>query len=673
MPHRPDFIYGLTTGDIVYDIETYPNIFTVGFEHCSTGQRWLFEISFRKNEIVTLCQFLNQLKAQQCRMVGYNNLGFDYPVVHFIYKNQSAGINVSEIYQKAMSIINASPNAKFAHLVWDDQHVATQIDLFKIHHFDNRARSTSLKMLEFNMRMDNIEDLPFPVGTTLTDQQADILIDYMWHDIFATRKFYNETLDHIRFREELSLKYNRNFLNHNDTKIGKDFFIMKLEEVQPGCCYQYVEGKRKMVQTQRENIDLNHVILPYVTFDHPEFQRILTWFKAQVITETKGVFKDVNCEIDGFKFDFGTGGIHGSVESQIVYSDDYWIIEDWDVASYYPNLAIANGLHPNHLGQTFCTIYKDVYEQRKSYPKGTAENAMLKLALNGVYGDSNNQYSPFYDPQYTMSITINGQLLLCVLAEQLIKLDVLKMVQINTDGLTIRYPRHHQQWVHSVCQWWEQLTNLTLESAEYNRMFIRDVNNYIAEYSTGGLKRKGAYEYELGWHQNHSALVVPKAAEAALVRGENIREFIESHNDIFDFFLRTKVPRNSILEWGGEQVSNIVRYYISKNGKPLEKVMPPVGPAGEYKRANNLTNDYFNSVIAEIGTGVWDERIHTKNKSVYEERRTSINTGWTVELCNKLLIENFEGVDFITSIDKADINMEWYIKEAEKLVNPLLD
>lgn len=669
--NTPDFLFGLSPGDIRFDIETFPNAFTIGLLHPDTGQKWVFEISFRRNDIQLFCRYIEELQRQGCRLVGFNNIGFDYPVIHFIYQNRHTGITVKDIYDKAMAIINAHDNAKFAHMVWESDWLVPQIDLYKIHHFDNRARATGLKVLEFNMRMDNIEDLPFAVGTELNSEQLDTLIDYMWHDIDATDRFYNESLDQIRFREELSEKYDRNFLNHNDTKIGKDFFIMKLEEVQPGCCYQYVDGKRKMVQTQRERIDLAEVVLPYVQFEQPEFQRILIWFKSQVITETKGVFKDVNCVIDDFQFDFGTGGIHGSVESQIVYSDDYWIVEDWDVASYYPNLAIANGLFPQHLGQTFCTIYKEVYEQRKGYAKGTAENAMLKLALNGVYGDSNNKYSPFFDPQYTMSITINGQLLLCMLAEQLMKLTELSMVQINTDGLTVRYPRHHQQWVHSVCQWWEQLTNLTLESAEYNRMFIRDVNNYIAEYSNGDLKRKGAYEYKLGWHQNHSALVVPKAAEAALVHGTDIREFIRGvAHEIHDFFLRTKVPRSSSLEWGGEVISNIARYYISTEGKPLEKVMPPAGPVGEYKRANKLTDAYFNSVMAEIGQGVWDERIHTKNKSMYEIRRTGINTGWTVNVCNNLdsLLVPPDG-----GSPMWDLNHEWYIKEAEKLVKPLLE
>jgi len=644
------FLFNPTAGDIIYDLETFPNCFTAGFLHITTGERWLFEISDRRDDTLLLRHFMTTLK--ECRLVGFNNIGFDYPVLHHIFCHNGG------IYQKAMAIIDGDD--RFAHTVWESDWVVDQVDLYKIHHFDNMARATGLKMLEFNMQMDNIEDLPFPVGTTLTSDQMDVLIDYMWHDIEATRLFYNESLDHIRFREELSAKYDRNFINHNDTKIGKDFFIMQLEAAEPGSCYRKVNGRRQIRQTIRNSINLDEVILPYVRFEQPEFNRILTWLRSQIISETKGVFKDVHCTIDGFQFDFGTGGIHGSVESQIVESDDYWIVEDWDVASYYPNLAIANNLHPEHLGKNFCTIYQDVYEQRKTHEKGTPENAMLKLALNGVYGDSNNKYSPFYDSKYTMAITINGQMLLCMLAEQVMRLPELSMVQINTDGLTIRYPRHYQMWVHGVCRWWEDYTGLTLESATYKMMAVRDVNNYIAVYTDDSLKRKGAYEYELEWHQNHSAKVVAKAAEAALVHGTDIRTFILGHSDMYDFFLRTKVPRNSSLEWGGKQVGNIVRYFISTEGAPLEKVMPAAGVDGEFKRASKLTDGYFNSVMAEIGKGVWDERIHTKNKSVYAERRMMINTGWTVELCN-----NLEGV----SLD--DLNYEWYIKQAENLVKPL--
>ena len=697
-----DFMFGLTTGDLIHDIETYPNIFTIGFIHASTGNKYVFEISSRKNQLNEFILFINICQALNIRWVGFNNIGFDYPVIHFIDKNKSVGLNVQHIYDKAMSIINAPFNAKFSHLVWESEWLVPQIDLFKIHHFDNQARSTSLKVLEFNMCMSSIEDLPFDVGLDLNDEQCDVLIDYMWHDLDATLMFYNESKDQIRFREELTTKYGKNFMNHNDTKIGKDYFIMELEKVNPSCCFAYIDGKRHIQQTPRESINLGDVVLPYISFNHPEFQRIHEWFNNKTITETKGAIKDINCTIDGFQFDFGTGGIHGSIESQVVTSDDDYMIEDWDVASYYPNLAIVNKLAPEQLGETFCTIYKDLYDQRVDIKKRMKvaksngdtvlynaldnEQAMLKLALNGVYGDSNSKFSPFYDPAFTMGITINGQLSLCMLAEALIQSPSVKMIQINTDGLTIRYPRALKSWVHSVCEWWQNLTQLVLEDVEYSRMFIRDVNNYIGEYTDGKLKRKGAYEYDLGWHQNHSAKVVAKAAEAALVHGEDIRQTILHHDNIMDFMCLAKVPRSNKLMWGDEQIQNTSRYYVSTDGDMLKKIMPAAGTVGEYKRATKLTDEYFNTVMAEIGTGVWDERIHTKSKTKYEIREQDINTGYTVMIANRLpevfdrvMSEEFDGdggdiadyTDAVLEI-RSLINYEWYIKQAEKLVNPLL-
>jgi hypothetical protein len=94
-------------------------------------------------------------------MVGFNSLGFDYPVLHTLIRMGHSDANT--LYLKAMSIINSQNDdegGKWMHFIKPSDHFVQQIDLFKIHHFDNKARATSLKMLEFNMRSDNIEDLP---------------------------------------------------------------------------------------------------------------------------------------------------------------------------------------------------------------------------------------------------------------------------------------------------------------------------------------------------------------------------------------------------------------------------------------------------------------------------------------------------------------------------------
>ncbi len=683
--------------DWIYDLEVFPNCFTFTAICADNSRTHVYECSTRKNDVSQLFEFLDMLHDKKHRMVGFNNKGFDYPVLHALLEVRAKAVTVSgkavakKAYKVAQDLISVQAEHNNSRL----KEYVKQVDLFKIHHFDNKARATSLKMIEFNMKSDSIEDLPFPVGTELTDSEIDVLLKYNMHDVIKTLDFYNISLNAIRFRDELSKKYKRDFTNHNDTKIGKDYFIMQLEKTMPDSCYKKDStGKKVINQTKRPLIAIKDCLFNYYDFQRPEFQAIFNWFKKQTITETKGVFSDItadkldrvamfadmnvmrkkfkaeqideelvafkaaypagwidkvelkakkkgqptysywycwdeaetlNVVVDGFRFDFGTGGIHGSVSSCIVAESDTHQLIDADVSSMYPNIAIANRVFPEHLTDRFCDIYKDVYEQRKSYPKTSAENAMLKLALNGVYGDSNNQYSPFYDPQYTMTITINGQLSLCLLAEKLLTIDGLSLVQVNTDGVTVLCPRNMMDKYNAICEAWQQQVGLQLEYASYSKMIIRDVNNYLAFYTDGKVKRKGAYQYEgLGWHQNQGGLVIPMAAEANMIYGTDIKDFVQTHNNLYNFMLRTKVPRNSklmlVMEDGTEiQQQNICRYYACKDGGKLVKIMPALIEGGE-------------------------------------DRRFSIDSSWNVKTCNN--IKDFSN----------DIDYDYYIAEAKKLV-----
>lgn len=683
--------------DWVYDIETYPNCLTFTAICADNSRTQVYECSSRKNDVSQLFEFLDMLHDKKHRMVGFNNKGFDYPVLHALLEVRAKAVTVSgkavakKAYKVAQDIISVQAEHNNIRL----KEYVKQVDLFKIHHFDNKARATSLKMIEFNMKSDSIEDLPFPVGTELTDSEIDVLLKYNMHDVVKTLDFYNISLNAIRFRDELSKKYKRDFTNHNDTKIGKDYFIMQLEKTMPDSCYKKDStGKKVINQTKRPLIAIKDCLFSYYDFQRPEFQAIFEWFKKQTIAETKGVFSDItedklervamfadmnimrkkfkaeqideelvafkaaypagwidkvelkakkkgqpvysywycwheaetlNVMVDGFRFDFGTGGIHGSVSNMVIDADDEHMILDADVSSMYPNIAIANRVYPEHLTDRFCDIYKDVYEQRKSYPKASAENAMLKLALNGVYGDSNNQYSPFYDPQYTMTITINGQLSLCLLAEKLLTIEGLSLVQVNTDGVTVLCPRNMMDKYNAICEAWQQQVGLQLEYASYSKMIIRDVNNYLAFYTDGKVKRKGAYQYEgLGWHQNQGGLVIPMAAEANMIYGTDIKDFVQNHKDMYNFMLRTKVPRNSklmlVMDDGTEiQQQNICRYYACKDGGKLVKIMPALIEGGE-------------------------------------DRRLSIDSSWNVKTCNN--IKDFGN----------DVDYDYYIAEAEKLV-----
>ena len=621
------------TDRIIYDIETYPNVFTLAAEHADYPIKWSFEISPWHHDGPAIYQWFLWMLERNVQMVGFNNVGFDYPVIHILTRMN--GIETAErLYAKAMQIIGSQDTGpfgerrddRFKHMVKPSDRMIPQIDLFKIHHFDNRSKSTSLKALEFNMRMDNVEDLPFPVGTVLNPEQIKVLRQYNQHDVTATKRFFHESLSMIEFREQLSVQYGRDFLNYNDTKIGAEIFQIELEKVGVEC-YEYGPNGRQPRQTERTSIALYECIPDYIHFYSMDFDRVYQWLRTQTITETKGVFKDLKATVRDLDYVFGTGGLHASVDHQHFVADDQMMIADIDVAGMYPAIAIANGYYPEHLGPTFVEVYKQVRDKRASFKKGTPQNAALKLAGNGVYGKSNDQFSIFFDPKFTMKVTLTGQLSIAMLADRLSQVPGLTVIQCNTDGITAYLPRASKAEFDSICRWWEGLTKLTLEEVEYSRMFVADVNSYIAEKLNGEVKRKGRYEWDQEWHQNDSCLVVPKVAEQHLLHGAPIADTVRAWPDIYDFLSRVKVPRASklhgVFPHGEYQLQNMTRYYVSVGGCELVKIMPPLA------------------------------------KKPTQWRRIGVESGWKVTPCNDIRAVTMP------------INYDYYIREVEKLCLPM--
>lgn len=667
---------------IVYDIESFPNVFTLDMECLNSGARATWEISDFRDDRQELMQWFNWLNQTQTAMIGFNNINYDYPMIHFIFNNPH--VTAQQIRQKNDEIINSQD--RFGHLIWADNRFAPQIDLFKIHHFDNMAKSTSLKALQINMRSPSVVESAVDFGTVLTAEQVDEhVIPYNIHDVTETKKFAHHTLQAMEYRVSLIERFGVDVMNWPDTKIGAR---MMEDKIGKELCYDWSSGRKKTRQTPRARIALGDIIFPYIQFENPEFQRIHEYLRAQVLTaqdfkgfvdempkvQTKGFFKDLKATVGGIDFYFGTGGIHGSLSSQRVEATDDWLIRDIDVASLYPSIAIVNNLSPAHLGEHFTRVYSELPKERKEWQlkkgKKCVEANTLKLASNGVYGNSNNMYSPFYDPQFTLTITINGQLMLCMLAERLIDVPTLKIIQINTDGITFYIHKDYQMQSDIVCEQWERLTALVLEDADYSRMWIRDVNNYIAESPDGSLKLKGAYwtpdalDYHNSisaaqppaWHKDLGNVVSVRAANAAMIHGVDPEHFIRMTTNPYDFMCRIKTKRADNLYWGHEESQRNTRYYVSNEGRELIKKSPPKGVEGAPKRANGITEAEYDRIMNETG-GQWDERVCTKNKSKYETRVTKIQAGYNVQVCND-----------VKDFDFSTINYDWYINEARKLI-----
>lgn len=666
---------------IVYDIENFPNVFTFHAEGLFGDFSSTWEISQYRDDRRALFDFFQHCRENQTPMIGFNNCHYDYPVIHAIFHNPE--ITFQQIFAKGSAIIHSKD--QFEHSLWTSDEFAPQVDLLKVHHFDNNAKRTSLKALEINMRSRNVVDMPVQVETCLTEEQVNrVLIPYNIHDVRETKKFAIYSLPALEFRANMIEQLGPEAINYNDSKIGSKLLEKRLGE---DICYSRVNGRKQKRQTIRNSIVLNDIIFPYIQFKNPEFQRVLDYMRAQVLkpsdivpqnglvkVTTKGVFAGLKAYVGGVDYHFGTGGIHASVASQQIRSDNSYIIRDIDVASLYPSIAIVNGLYPEHLGARFVEEYARLPIERKEWQKKKGKKCTeansIKLSANGTYGNSNSPYSVFYDAKFTMTITINGQLMLAMLAEQLVDVPTLKVIQANTDGISYYIHRDYEYLAERICRDWEKVTALVLEDVTYSRMFIADVNNYIAESEDGSLKQKGKYwhpdpldhfnsisqQQPPAWHKDLGNIVSIRAAVNSMVNHIDVETYIRTHSDPFDFMMRYKAQRSDALSIAGRRIQNTTRYFVSSNGGNMVKTSPARGPVGQFKKANGVNDLEYNRVMQETG-GQWDARVCTKNKSTYDIVKTSVQSGFLVTECNN-------ADDF----DWRSVNYDYYITEARKLL-----
>ena len=568
----------------VYDIETLSNCFTYTARNIDTKELvqyviWYYSLEDERNDIEDLVKHLKSVRGQ----VGVNNLDFDYPVLHYILNEYTewecftVDEMVDSIYEKAQSVIKEE---------WSsikDQYVKIpQLDLFKIWHYDNYARMTSLKKLQIALRYDNVQDMPYKhTDTITTQQQVQEILDYNLNDVDSTLDFYLKTTGKIELRRGIHKKYGLNCMNFPDSKIGEDL-TLKLYCSELGVDEKIIRKKR----THRKEFNFSECIPKYINFTTDNFKDLLSYLSSIKVTELKGSFK-YSFNYKGFIFDLGTGGIHGSIKSGVYESTDTHILVDVDVASLYPSLAIVNKLYPKHLGKEFLDVYeygllKPRLEAKKNGDK--VMNTGFKLSLNSVYGKSNSEYSWLYDPLYTLKTTLAGQLSLCMLSEMLMSnMNDLTMLQINTDGLTVKIPKDQKNKLYELCKQWENKTGLTLEYALYKKMIIRDVNNYIALDTDGKVKSKGAFKTyaetirDEEYHKSLSQTIVTEALHKYFLENIPVEDTIKQCTNIYDFCKTFRAIGDWYCDLYSPEIDESIptqktnRYYISTEGLTLRK------------------------------------------------------------------------------------------------------
>jgi hypothetical protein len=183
----------------VMDYETLYDCFTGVFENYKSLETKIFVIARKRNDLTELISFLKENIEKKEWHISYNGLAFDAQVTHYILDNERKWVDLDGhktahiIYQYAQHCIQKSNNKEFSdYPEWKMQ--IGQIDLYKMHHWDNPAKRSSLKWIQYSMDWQNILDMPIHHETKIaSEEDLNTILEYCINDVKSTKEIYNRS------------------------------------------------------------------------------------------------------------------------------------------------------------------------------------------------------------------------------------------------------------------------------------------------------------------------------------------------------------------------------------------------------------------------------------------------------------------------------------------------
>lgn len=641
----------------VYDIEVFQNIFHCSVKNTETNNIYKFEISERKNQLRELVKFFKQVDKYitwgdyyttninipaNVIFCGYNNLHYDNPIINYIieYEDKLMQYNIpticSSIFNLSKTITTSSEDNIDAWKHWKYQIWFDTFDILTML-YSNKLR-VGLKEIQVTMQYPNVQEFVCDWTKPLPLEDFDSMIDYNINDIESTSELLNRCKKDVDLRIAIEDEYGVRVLSKDGVNIGMKILTQKYLE-KTGLTWWDIKDLRSPMSV----IPLKDVILPFIKYDSPILQRVLEDMKNQIVSpgrkgyENKFVFNNL-------RYSVGVGGIHSVNSPEIIIPRDDEMLIDIDVASLYPSMLIEYEFYPKHLGKEFLEVYKQIKDERieAKHNGDKVKNETLKLALNGLSGNLQNEHNFCYSPFAVMQIRINGQLLLLMLAEKLTQIGC-RIVQANTDGLFVLLKKDVYSKVNSICREWEQLTKLTLEEDRFKAMYQYAINDYFAITEDNKVKEKGMFITAVKLGKGLTPKIIPKAVISFFKDGIPVEDTIKNCTDIRDFLMSEKTGKQWHVEYMNEEQQRTNRFYASTNGGYLWK----------WKDTGHKEGEIITYTEPYVG-----ERKYKASARQYQNMLTASG----VTLLNK-----FDN----KPIEERKINYRYYIMEAYKIIRDL--
>lgn len=454
-------------------------------------------------------------------LVGYNNYFYDDLVLSKMMKSW----NNTQLKEFNDRIIKGENKDKTVDRCIDSLDCFQQIDVAK----------PGLKKIEGNMGKMILEsNVSFDIDRPLTEDELKEAMFYCEYDV-------DTTIDVYKLRENSYFK-------------TKEMLVEKLGNE---------KAKRWNTTTISGNLLIGKTINKWSSLRVPEHMM------EMVDPEIKEMWGQVNLFADDLKvktitkkmFDndiqFGFGGLHGAPNRPIKVKN----VKLLDVTSMYPNII----LNINALNEA-TEEYRKILERRIEIKhKDKLESDALKLILNSVYGNLNNQYSVLNNPKAAYSVCVYGQIALFELCKRLSS--TCRIININTDGVT--FTTNNDKYL-KVKEQWEKDFNLKLEEDNFDLFIQKDVNNYIG-VKGDKIKCKGGdvNKYnEDKFFSNNNARIIDIAIVDYLVYGKSVLDTLIENRDkpyLYQYILQAGRTYQGTFDEYNKKYQNINRVFACRN------------------------------------------------------------------------------------------------------------
>jgi hypothetical protein len=481
-----------------------------------------------------------------------------------VYKRQGYRDICKSVFNLSKVITTSSEDDNSAWRKWKYMICFDSFDILTML-YSNKLR-VGLKEIQVTMQYKNVQEFVADWQADLPENQIDSMIDYNINDVNSTEELLNRCKKDIDLRIAIEDEYGVRVLSKDGVNIGMKILTQKYLE-KTGQTWWDIKDLRSPMPV----IPLNNVILPFIKYDSPILTRVLNDMKSQIVSPGRKGYEN-KFVFEGLQYSVGVGGIHSVNKPEIIIPKEDEMLIDIDVASLYPSMLIEYEFYPKHLGPEFLEVYKQIKDERieAKHNGNKVKNETLKLALNGLSGNLQNEHNFCYSPFAVMQIRINGQLLLLMLAEKLTQLGC-RIVQANTDGLFVLLKKDVYSKVNNVCREWEQLTRLTLEEERFKAMYQYAINDYFAITEDDKVKEKGMFITTVKLGKGLTPKIIPKAVINFFKNGVSVEETIKGCQDIRDFLMSEKTGKQWHVEYNNKEQQRTNRFYASTNGAYLWK------------------------------------------------------------------------------------------------------